>query len=62
MRWNKMDFKKRMMLLALFIFLGIVLGFMLYPEHYLVLLWLWPLLGLVFSLILNRMTKKEKAR
>ena len=48
------------MLLALYLFLGIVLGFMLYPEHYLVLLWLLPLLALVLSLISNRMTKKGK--
>lgn len=62
MRWNKVDFNKRMMLLALYLLLAVLLGFIFYPEHYLVLLWLLPLLSLVFSLISTRMTKKEKAK
>lgn len=55
-----MNLKKRLMMLALYLFLAIILGVIFYPDHYLTLLWLIPLLGFVLSLVLQVMIKKDK--
>lgn len=55
-----MFFKKRLMMLALYLFLAIILGVIFYPDYYLTLIWLIPLLGFVLSLTLEVMIKKDK--
>lgn len=55
-----MFLKKRLMMLALYLFLAIILGVAFYPEYYSTLLWVIPLLGFVLALVLQVMISKEK--
>lgn len=56
----KMFLKQRLMMLALYLFLAIILGVAFYPDYYSTLLWAIPLLGFVLALALQIMINKQK--